>query len=85
MRVGSVHHNVSSFHSCILGVAGLCLWWEFGTIRPAVGAFIAPIEDQHEPMTLKMKNAGEKMLMLSTVLSRFLSILDNSLQSCHDS
>ncbi|KAL0055206.1 hypothetical protein WJX82_008810 [Trebouxia sp. C0006] len=37
---------------------GLCLWWEFGTIRPAVGAFIAPIEDQPEPMTLKMKNAG---------------------------
>ena len=81
----SVHHNVSSFHSCIFGVAGLCLWWEFGTIRPAVGA-IAPIEGQPEPMTLKMKNAGEKMLMLMlpTVLPRFLSILNNSLQSCHD-
>ncbi len=59
MRVGSVHHNVSSFHSYALGVAGLCLWWEFGTISPAVGAFIAPIEDHPEPMTLKMKNAGE--------------------------
>ncbi|KAL0018035.1 hypothetical protein WJX77_009851 [Trebouxia sp. C0004] len=36
---------------------GLSLWWEFGTIDPAVGAFIAPI-DPPEPMTLKMKNAG---------------------------
>ncbi len=57
------------FISCALAVAGLCLWWEFGTIRPAVGAFIAPIEDHPEPMTLKMKNAGETMLMLPAVLS----------------
>ncbi len=68
MRVGSVHYNVSSFHSCALGVAGLSLWWEFGTISPAVGAFIAPI-DPPEPMTLKMKNAGETTLMLPSVLS----------------
>ncbi|DBA84265.1 TPA: hypothetical protein ACH3X2_006323 [Trebouxia sp. C0005] len=37
---------------------GLCLWWEFGTISPAVGALIAPIEDPPDPMTLKIKNAG---------------------------
>ena len=69
LRVWSVHHNVFSFHSCVLGVAGLCLWWEFGTISPAAGAFIVPVENHPEPMTLKMKNAGETTLMLPAVLS----------------
>jgi hypothetical protein len=69
MRGGSVHQNVfCSFHRCALGVAGLSLGWEIGTINPAVGAFVAPI-DPPEPMTLKLKNAGETTPMLPTVLS----------------